>query len=106
MPFMNAEMSASCLPFLPLCKIPIVLLAAVLLAMACPSVEIPRLRGTCPRAARRGYHNLRSDMQLNGLAWTEAEIGLATATCDPGYCNIRSWLMSEWGHSRLGRGRQ
>jgi hypothetical protein len=33
-----------------------------------------------PRALRRGYHNSRSDMELNELAWTEAETGFATAT--------------------------
>jgi hypothetical protein len=28
-----------------------------------------------PRALRSGYHNSRSDMELNELAWTEAETG-------------------------------
>ena len=30
-----------------------------------------------PRAVHRGYHNSRSDMHLNELAWTEAETGSA-----------------------------
>jgi hypothetical protein len=32
-----------------------------------------------PRLVRRGYHNSGSDMHLNGLVWTEAETGFATA---------------------------
>ena len=35
--------------------------------------------GNLPRAVRRGYHNSRSDIHLNGLAWTVAETGFATA---------------------------
>ena len=55
--------------------------------------------GNLPRAVRRGYHNSRSDIHLNGLAWTVADVRVESdlapiADVRPGMsqkCRVEMW---------------